>query len=218
VPCLDELRRHPVVAVDVNHGHLAMAAVAPDGNVLGTPVTIPLDLAGRPASTRDGRLRAAISALIAAARKHGARAIVIENLDFAAARAEGRERAGTRPSRGRRGRAFRRMAAGIPTGKFRGRLGQQAAHDRSGPPASHDKVPLVQQERSRALTTRWRPCAHHALGLTGRRLGRAGRISAVPAPFQAGRHDGYQTGAPDIAGHPARRSNTCRDSWISMTT
>ncbi len=128
VPCLQELRRHPVVAVDANHGHLAMAAVAPDGNVLGTPATIPLDLAGRPATTRDGRLRAAISALIATAKEHGARAIVIENLDFAAARAEGRERAGTRPSRGRRGRAFRRMVAGIPTGKFRGRLGQMAAN------------------------------------------------------------------------------------------
>ena len=128
VPCLQELRRHPVVAVDVNHGHLAMAAVAPDGNVLGTPATIPLDLAGRPATTRDGRLRAAISVLIAAARQHGARAIVIENLDFAAARAEGRERAGTRPSRGRHGRAFRRMVAGIPTGKFRDRLGQMASN------------------------------------------------------------------------------------------
>jgi hypothetical protein len=31
---LDELRQHPVVAVDVNHGHLAAAAViAPDGNI-----------------------------------------------------------------------------------------------------------------------------------------------------------------------------------------
>lgn len=128
VPGLAELRRHPVVAVDVNHGHLAIAVVAPDGNILGTPATIPLELAGRPATTRDGRLRAAISALIAAARAHGARAIVIENLDFAAARAEGRERAGTGPSRGRRGRAFRQMVAGIPTGKFRGRLGQMASN------------------------------------------------------------------------------------------
>ena len=49
-PSLDELRQHPVVAVDVNHGHLAVAAVAPDGNVLGVPATIRLDLAGLPAS------------------------------------------------------------------------------------------------------------------------------------------------------------------------
>ena len=61
-PPLGELRRHPVVAVDLNAGHLAVAVVAPDGNVLGVPFTVPLDLAGLPAATRDGRLRAAISA------------------------------------------------------------------------------------------------------------------------------------------------------------
>ena len=124
---LDDLRRHPVAAVDVNHGHLAVAAVAPDGNILGAPATIGLDLAGRPATTRDGRLRAAITTLIATAKEHGARAIVIEDLDFAAARAEGRERHGSRPSRGRRGRAFRRLVSGIPAGKFRDRLTQMAA-------------------------------------------------------------------------------------------
>jgi IS605 OrfB family transposase len=57
-----------------------------------------------------------------------ARAIVIEDLDFAAARAEGRERAGRRPSRGRRGRDFRRLLCGIPTGRFRDRLVQMAAN------------------------------------------------------------------------------------------
>ena len=72
-------------------GHLAVAVVAADGNVLGTPATIGLDLAGLPAATRDGRSRAAITSIIAAARQHGARAIVIEDLDFAQARAEGRE-------------------------------------------------------------------------------------------------------------------------------
>ena len=35
VPSLDELRACPVVAVDVNAGHLAVAVVAPDGNVPG---------------------------------------------------------------------------------------------------------------------------------------------------------------------------------------
>jgi IS605 OrfB family transposase len=124
----DALRRHSVVAIDVNRGHLAVAVLAPDGNILGAPATIPLDLAGLPASTRDGRLRAAISCLIAAARQLGARAIVIEDLDFAEARAEGRERADRRPSRGRRGRNFRRAVSGIPTGKFRNRLTQMASN------------------------------------------------------------------------------------------
>ena len=128
VPSLHELRRHPVVAVDVNVGHLAAAVVAADGNILGTPAIIGLDLAGRPAMTRDGRLRAAITTLITTAKEHGADAIVMEDLNFAEARAEGREWAGNRPSRGRRGRAFRRAVVGIPTGKFRDRLVQMAAN------------------------------------------------------------------------------------------
>jgi hypothetical protein len=127
-PPLSELRAHPVVAVDVNAGHLAVAVVAADGNLLGAPVTVPLELAGLPAATRDGRLRNAISGLIATARGYGARAVVIEDLDFAEARAEGRERTGNRPSRGGRGRAFRRAVAGIPTGRFRDRLVQMTAN------------------------------------------------------------------------------------------
>jgi hypothetical protein len=123
-PSLGELRKAPVVAVDVNAGHLAAAVVAADGNVLGAPVTIPLDLAGLRAATRDGRLRAAISGLLGIARAHGARAIVIEDLDFTQARMEGREQSANRPARGGRGRAFRRAVAGIPTGKFRDRLVQ----------------------------------------------------------------------------------------------
>jgi hypothetical protein len=112
---LKELCRHPVVALDVNHGHLAVAVAAPDGNVLGTPATIPLDLTSLPSATRDGHLRAAIGDIIATARKHRAHAIVIEDLNFAEARAEGRERADSRPSRGKRGRRFRAAVSGIPT-------------------------------------------------------------------------------------------------------
>lgn len=123
-PSLGDLRQAPVVAVDLNAGHLAAAVVTADGNILGVPVTIPLDLAGLPAATRDGRLRAAISGLLAIARAEGARAVVIENLDFAQARAEGREQSRKRPSRGRRGRAFRRTVSAIPTGRFRDRLVQ----------------------------------------------------------------------------------------------
>jgi len=127
-PSLDDLRASPVMAADVNHGHLAAAVIAPDGNVLGAPATVGLDLAGLPSATRDGHLRAAISTLVATAKARGARAVVIEDLDFTEARAEGRERAGSRPSRGRRGRDFRRAVSGIPTGKLRGRLVQMAAN------------------------------------------------------------------------------------------
>ena len=43
----------------------------PGGRQPPQALTVPLDLAGLPASARDGRLRAAISGLIAAARQHG---------------------------------------------------------------------------------------------------------------------------------------------------
>jgi IS605 OrfB family transposase len=124
----DELRANPVTAIDVNHGHLAISVVTADGNALGTPATIGLDLAGLPATARDGRLRAAISTIIATARERGAQAIVIEDLDFAEARSEGRERAGRRPARGKRGRGFRRAVSGIPTAQFRDRLTQMATN------------------------------------------------------------------------------------------
>ncbi len=159
---LDELRQHPVVAVDVNHGHLAAAVIAPDGNIVGTPAAIPLGLAGLPASTRDGRLRAAISALITAAKARGAGAIVIEDLDFAEARAEGRERAGRRPSRGRRGRDFRRAVCGIPTGRFRDRLTQMACN------AGLSVIVIDPAYTSRWGAEHWlRPLREHHLQATG---------------------------------------------------
>ena len=95
-PALEGLRQAPVLAVDLNHGHLDAWAITPDGNPAGPPVTIPACLAGLPASQRDGRLRGAVSGLIGLARQHGCRAVVIEDLDFADAREQGRERHGSR--------------------------------------------------------------------------------------------------------------------------
>ena len=125
---LQELQAAPVLAADLNHDHLAAWVLTPDGNPAGPPVTIPLALAGLPATQRDGRLRAAISSLTHLAWQQGCRVIVIEDLDFAAAREQGRERCSSRPTRGRRGRGFRRLVTGIPTGKFRDRLTQMAAN------------------------------------------------------------------------------------------
>jgi hypothetical protein len=124
VPALEELASFPRVAVDLNAGHLACWVVDPSGNPVGDPVTIPLNLEDQCSTTRDGRLRAAISQLIALAKANGCRVIAIENLDFAQARAEGRETLG----RGQRGRRFRHVVAGIPTGRFRDRLTQMCAN------------------------------------------------------------------------------------------
>ena len=93
-PCLEDLRRHPVLAVDLNHGHLAAWTVTPDGNPAGPPVTIPLQLAGLPAGQRDGRLRSAVCGLLRTAREHGCAAIAVEDLSFTDAREQGRERTG----------------------------------------------------------------------------------------------------------------------------
>ncbi len=127
-PSLDELRQEPVLAIDLNHEQLAACVLDPSGNPVGRPLTIAVELAGLPATTRDGHLRQAISELLVAAKANGCRAIVIEDLDFAQSREEGREYRGRRPSRGQRGRAFRRLVAGLPTAKFRDRLTQMAAN------------------------------------------------------------------------------------------
>ena len=181
--------------MDLNAGHLAVAVLAPDGNQAGVPYTIGLPLAGLPAGTRDGRLRAAITRILSTAREHRASAVVIENLDFADARHQGREHAGRRPAHGRRGRAFRHQVAGIPTARFRDRLTGMAARtgiaviavdpaytSRWG--AQHWLAPMRQHHPE--LT------GHHAAALViGRRgLGLRARRRAsgnLPAPEDAAR-------------------------------
>lgn len=128
VPTLDDLRAHRVLAVDMNAGHLAAIVVDPSGNPVGSPITIEIDLAGQSASTRHGRLRAAISQLVHYAQDYGCHGFVIEDLDFCDARELGREQTGSRPNRGMKGRSFRRLVAGIPTAKFRDRLVQMATN------------------------------------------------------------------------------------------
>lgn len=122
-PSIEQLRGGPVLGVDLNADHLACAVLDGSGNPVGYPVTIPVATAGLPASRRDGRVRAAITALLDHAQVTNCSAVVIENLDFAAARATGRDTMG----RGKRGKRFRRAVAGIPTGKFRTRLTSMAA-------------------------------------------------------------------------------------------
>lgn len=221
-PPLSDLTASPVVAVDVNAGHLAVAVVAPDGNVTGVPFTVPLELAGLPATARDGRVRAAVSQLIATARAAGAQAVVIEDLDFAEAREEGRDKSGNRPSRGRRGKAFRRLVAGIPTARFRDRLVQMTANaglsvvvadpaysSRWG--AQHWLAPL--REHHPDLT------GHHAAALVlGRRgLGhRAGNRATGnrAAPEDAARPAQARTRKPPAARTAPRKPAAPRDTRL----
>jgi hypothetical protein len=123
-PPAEELRRQRAVGVDLNADHLDAWVLDESGNPVGLPHTIPLDLDGQPASTRDGRLRAAIMLLLRLATERGCRSILVENLDFADARQTGRETLG----RGWRGKQFRRVVAGIPTSRFRALLVGMAAN------------------------------------------------------------------------------------------
>ncbi|WP_427004129.1 hypothetical protein [Pseudarthrobacter sp. H2] len=123
-PSLHSLRGSSGLGVDLNAGHLAGCVIDPSGNPAGAPLSIPLDLKDLPATTRDGRLRAAVTALLDAARDAGCAAVAIENLNFQDARATGRETMG----RGTRGKTFRRTVAGIPTARFRDRLVSMAAN------------------------------------------------------------------------------------------
>jgi len=212
---LAELRQHPVIAVDLNAGHLAVAVLRPDGNVTGTPFTIPVQLGGLPAATRDGRLRAAVSLLVATAKQHGARAIVIEDLNFAVQRAAGREHTGNRPSRGRRGRRFRHLVAGIPTAKFRDRLVQMTFN-------AGLRVIVVDP----AYTSRWGaalarapagapPWTHQSpCSIGGDRQARAGPPGQAPREREPGRSGGCGQASPgaaqDHTGGRVRTKETCR--------
>jgi hypothetical protein len=107
----------PVLGVDLNDGHLAVRRLDEHGNPVGRPERIDLDLSGSSAR-RDAQVRYAITRLIRYSVRHGIDTIAVEDLDFADARAVGRETMG----RGPRGKRFRKTVAGIPTAVFRNRL------------------------------------------------------------------------------------------------
>ena len=178
-----------------------------------------LPLAGLPAGTRDGRLRAAITRILATARQHRAGAVVIENLDFAAARDQGREHAGHRPCRGRRGRAFRRQVAGLPTARFRDRLTGMASN------AGIAVLAVDPAYTSRWAAQHWLAAlrrhhpeltGHHAAALViGRRgLGLRARRRAsgnLPAPEDAARSTQARPGTHPKTGTRTRRPATRTD-------
>lgn len=119
----DAYARGPVVGVDLNDGHLAMRRLDAHGNPIGAAERIDIDLSGC-AARRDAHIRHAITQLLRCTRRYGISAIAIEDLDFADARATGRETMG----RGARGKRFRRtVVSGIPTAVFRNRLTGMAA-------------------------------------------------------------------------------------------
>ncbi len=81
---LEELRAGRVLAVDLTASHLACCVLDRSGNPVGKPSSsIEVVTAGLAASRRDGRVRAAITALLDQAQQENCGAVVVENLDFA---------------------------------------------------------------------------------------------------------------------------------------
>ncbi len=107
-----------VLGIDVNDEHVDGWVVDAYGNPVGAPVHVPFAVKGLPATTRDAAIRHVVTQLIHLARQRGCVAIAVENLNFADARATGRETMG----RGQRGKRFRATVAGIPTAQFRDRM------------------------------------------------------------------------------------------------
>src|ERR1700677_1194746 len=214
VPELDDLCSGPVLGVDLNADHLAGCVLDAAGNLIGAPVTIAVDTAGLKASRRDGRVRSAITALLEVAGQHNCSAIVVENLDFADARATGRETLG----RGAGRKRVRCTVAGIPTGRFRIRLigmatgrgiaviGIDPAYtSRWG--AQHWRKPLQQQTSDPAAVT-----VHHgAAAAIGRRgLGLAIRRRPAGPRTQQRMRVGTPPARPEKP--PSTTPRRCRSS------
>ncbi len=206
-PTLEALRQQPSFALDLNADHLAGWVLDPSGNPVGDPATISLQLAGLPATTRDGRLRAAVAQAVRAAKEAGCRSIVVEDLDFADVRHSGRERLG----RGRRGKRFRRTIAGIPTRAFRDLLVGMAANQGmwviAVDPAytsrwggQHWQAPLNNETKKSVAVT-----VHHAaamvIGRRGYGLG-ARRRRGVPQPHQ-------RMGKGELPARPGNQTRGC---------
>jgi hypothetical protein len=201
---IEELRAGRVLGVDLNDGHLACCVLDASGNPIGEPLSIDVVTAGLCASRRDGRVRAAITHLLYHAEHHNCSAIVVENLDFADARAMGRETLG----RGKRAKRLRRTIAGIPTARFRTRLigmaarrgiaviGVDAAYtSRWG--NQHWRKPL-QQQTSDPVT------GHHAAAAAIGRRGLGLAIRRRPA----GSRSGQRTAAGTPPVRPDHQPNT----------
>jgi hypothetical protein len=206
-PSLEDLRQHQTFNVDLNADHLAGWVMDRCGNPVGTPHTIPLDLDGQPASTRDGRLRAAVATVTRLANAGGCRSIAVENLDFTDARQVGRETLG----RGAQGKRFRRTVAGIPTRKFRellvgmtGNAGLWVIAVDPGWSSIWGRrywLQPLQQSTKQAITVTGHHAAAVVIGRRGLGFG-ARKRPGVPRPHQ-------WMGKGELPARPGRRAQGC---------
>ena len=210
---LDDLRQHPVVAIDVNHGHLAVAVIAPDGNILRHPGHHRLGpgrAAGRHPRRAPARRYQRFDRHREGARRPGHRHRG-SRLRRGPRRRTAKARA-ARPSRGRRGRRTSGAPSpASPPGKLRGRLVQMAAN------AGLSVIVIDPAYTSRWAAEHWlRPMRQHhptgdrsPRGSAGDRATRARTPGQAPRDREPDRPGGGGAASPDAAqDHPGARDRT----------
>ena len=113
LPTVAEASAGRCLSIDVNAGHLDARILDIHGNPIGAPIVERIPQEGT-AAQRLGSLREAVARLLKWGKRGGATFASIEHLDFADARALGRQKF----RRGRSGRTTRRKVCGIPTAQF----------------------------------------------------------------------------------------------------
>jgi IS605 OrfB family transposase len=196
---LADATTHGVLGVDLNIDHLAAWVLDSNGNPVAKPYYIPLNLDALRASTRDGRLRAAVSTLIRLALAAGVGAIAVEDLGFANEKAISRETYN---------KQFRRKVHEFPTAAFRNRLIGMAHRARLAVVAVDPAYSSIWGSKhwQAPLSTTRRPVSRHeaasvvlgrrALGLGARR--RSGVIAS---------HQRMEAAEPSSAGAKSYRPN-----------
>ena len=218
-----------VAGADLNDGHLAVRLLDERGNPVGAPARIEFKISGT-GKRRDAQVRHAITRLIRWCVARGVDTIAVEDLNFADARANGRETMG----RGTRGKTFRRTVAGIPTAVFRDRPAGMVTHTGLRLPAvnpaytsawgdQHWKKPYGITRHEAAATVIGRRAqgyrARRRAGVTrGRPVDRPERATAQAPSVPLGASDGRRwDGRRRTEGRPLAHDGTRPSGWATVT-
>ncbi|MEO3784428.1 IS200/IS605 family accessory protein TnpB-related protein [Actinocorallia sp. B10E7] len=185
---LEAARGGGVVAVDTNADHLAAWRLDVHGNPVGAPERFDYDLSGT-AQHRDAQVRHALTRLLHYTRRTGAKAIAVEDLDFADSK--------TREKHGRN-RRFRQVISGIPTSRLKARLVSMAAECGIAVVAvdpAYTSVWGVKYWQKPTSTPTRKTTRHEAASLViGRRaLGHGARRRTAPPPHHRSDGAGHRT-------------------------
>ncbi|WP_405524268.1 transposase [Streptomyces canus] len=177
-----------VVGVDMNDDHLAAWHLDVHGNPIGEPQRFFYNLTGT-AQHRDAQIRHALTRVLHHARRCGAAAIAIEDLDFSD---------GTSREKHGRNKRFRRLISRFPTAKLKARLVSMAAEQDIAvvavDPAYTSRWGA--QHWQQPLTTTTRKISRHdaaSIAIGRRALGHPIRRRTTPPPPHQSDGAGHRT-------------------------